>query len=308
MLRIVLLRLVLVHLDKALLAGVVGLFGLAIAGPLARARAVDRLLEGAAVDQAAIERHFAGAVTPPPRPPAALERAAIRLREAPPEPGPFPPWLAERRPAWVYEVQTRELLRTHASAPHDLVAQVAGAAVELAWQPGADNARVTVTYRVERRVADGEWEQLAAALEAPGWTDTSAPVARPLSYRVVALAARAPGLEDEAEPLPPEQARLACEPSPPVQVPRPVAVRLRDVWVAPELSDEAGWATLDVIGGGERRGLPRVAVGQPIGESGAVLVEVGLPRRASRFGGEVPTPWARIRWPEGDTEELEAPR
>lgn len=304
----------LLHLDKALLAGASALLIAAVAGPLPHAGALSALERGDEPAWRVVDTHFQeGAATAAPRRLTALETAAQRLNHAPPAPEPLPAWCAERRPAWLYQVEQRERRVPRAEPPRALSAAQEGAGVRLRWEPG-ENDLVSVRYLVERRVGDGAWEALGAPQEGTELLDPQPPPRRPLGYRVVALAERASGLEEEAEPLPAEQARLTCELEAPLEVRRLVEVRLRDVWVPPELSREQGWASLDVVrlaaSGAElsRRGLPRVAVGQPIGDSGAVLLEVDLPLLPSRFGGEVPTPRARVRWPEGDLEELQAAR
>lgn len=261
----------------------------------------------------AVEAYFArGAATAPPTPPRELEGRAASWTRSPPEPERLPAWCLERRPAFLHQVERDPQPASAHEPPVDLVADASEPGrVRLAWRAGPGSARVKVAFTLERKVGDGPWTRIAGPGEATTHDDTP-PLRRPLRYRVISTAALAP-VEGEPEPLPlePGRAELAVELAQPVEALRPFALLLKDGWVAPELGDAPGWATLVVVqlgpGGSEqaRKTLLRVEVGQPIGDSGAVLLSVEARRRPAKFAQVlVEVPAARIRWPDGVEEEL----
>lgn len=309
-------RLLLLHFDRVALALAGVWLVSALAEPWRRSAALDEQARTTDAQLARLAEHQRGVTTAPPSSPAEVERALAALTRAPAAPEPFPAWCTERRPWFAHEVELTQHPEPVHEAPGELTVDVgAPGRARLSWKPGPGNHLVRVAFRLERRVGEGAWEALAEP-PASEYEDLDAPPGRPLLYRVISRAE----LLDEARQadaleLAPTQVELACESSAPALVRREVELLLKDTWVPPEGREAEGWATMVVRRVGpllaevSRRSLPRVMVGAEVPGSGATLLEVGSRERTTRWSAmPVATPWARIRWADGQVEELEATR
>lgn len=276
------------YFDKAVLGAAAAWLAMAASAfGAAPSDGVRAELDGA---MAALTQHMQGATLRPGPAPGWAGRLGEQLREAPPAPSTAPTWSFHKRPAFLHGVVPPAQPPTFV---HTAARQVVADASErgrivVRWSPG-DTAYVLATCTVERRRGDGPWEAVASVpAAAREVVDEAVDPRSRYAYRVVTQArADEDDLQVKAalaagtfEALAPDLVRRESEPSADVETAAEVFVVPLSVDVVPN-RPEAGSAYVIVHrwDRGARRftsARVRVKVGDRVGETGAVLDDVGV--------------------------------
>lgn len=276
------------HFDKAVLGAAAAWLATAAtafgAAPSDKARAE---LTGA---MAALTQHMQGATLRTGSAPDWAARLGAQLREAPATPSPAPPWTFHRRPAFLHDVVPAP---QPPSFVHTAAAEVTADAGErgritVRWTPG-DMAYVVATCTVERRRDDGPWERIASVpVSTREVVDEAVDARARYAYRVVTEArADEDDLQTKAainagtfEALAPDLVRRESEPSPAVETAAEVfVVPLSVDVVANRPGASSAYVVVHRWDRAARRFVSarsRVRVGEHVGETGAVLHDVGV--------------------------------
>lgn len=245
---------------------------------------------------------------------------ALRARLDPPAVvADLPGWVLHKRPGFLYTVPPGlppvEIVH---SPPGLRVRAVERGRVELEVAPGRLVRVILEGFALEREAEGGEWVLLAALpAGAREYVDEDVIPRGRYRYRVTSRvrldvddpALRARGVRE----LAPELVERTSAPTEGVEVPRELRFLVRTVTLPDVLRERPGGATLVVErwdpARGEFRGrYVQAVVGEPIGDSGAVLLEVGIEEREVRAGWRRPVPWVLVQEPGHAPERFEGDR
>lgn len=231
----------------------------------------------------------------------------------------MPGWVLHKRPGFLYAVEAGlppvEVIH---ELPSLRVRSVERGRVVLELAPGRLVRVIPEGLALERAVEGGEWAPLATLPpDAREHVDEDVAPRGRYRYRVssrVRLDLDDPALRARRVlELAPELTARTSAASEVVELPRALRFVVRTVTPPDLLREEPGRATLVVErwdpARGEFRGrYVQAVVGERIGDSGAVLLEVGIEQREVRAGWRRPVPWAVVQEPGHAPERLEGDR
>lgn len=327
-------ELALKHFEKVILVAFLGWLGFTLTNlasepsGLQKAAAVETHLEK-------IDKHMKTTTVEAPKEPVWESNLKRQLDPGSvPAAAPFPAWVMERRPSFLYqiEIEAPEYHTAH-HAPTVDAAPVERGKIKVTWEPSNENLYVVATFEVHRKTGDAEqWEKMA---ELPtterSWVDDKINSRKKYSYKVVSLAKidqEDPVVQQNKLVLPDEERLKESSPVGPIGVKQDFMILPTEVHPVTEEEliknkDAKAWATIkvkkwDAEGNAwEEKTYFQKNPGWKVGQkekikrkevdfsTGAELLEVEIrTRKAKRGDFEEKVHVIKVKWPDGQTEEF----